>query len=51
MDRCHCYFFHPETEERREQIRENLEYFKKIGDHIGVLIMEQQLEPCPSQEG
>jgi len=47
---CRCLFFHPHTKEGREQIKENLKYFKKIGDEDGVFIMEQQLKPCRLQE-
>ena len=47
---CRCIIRHAQTDEEREAIRKNLEYFRKIGDSTGTLLALAQLGSCPKPE-
>lgn len=46
--KCRCIIKHPDNEEERAAIKENLDYFRKIGDSNGILLAIGQLQGCPT---
>ena len=47
-DECHCIIRHPQTDEERKAIKQYLEYSRKIGDTVGIILSIAQLSgTCP----
>lgn len=44
---CNHIIHHARTEKEREQVKENLEYFRSIGDTQGIVITIAMLGGCP----
>jgi hypothetical protein len=40
---CHCIIRHPQTDEEREAIKRHLEYSRKTGDTVGIILSIAQL--------